>query len=80
MVGTRYNHLVSIAELHFLSSFQGYPTCLYFSHTVRWPFGHKLPNMAKMAIYGHMAIGPCATNMGKQGIPEKNFKNVAQQC
>ena len=27
-----------------------------------------------------MAIGPCATNMGKQGIPKKNFKNVAQQC
>ena len=36
--------------------------------------------MAKMAIYGHMAIEPCATNMGKQGIPEKNYKNVAQQC
>ena len=28
-----------------------------------------------MAIYGHMAIGPRATNMGKWGIPEK----VAQQ-
>ena len=33
-----------------------------------------------MAIYGHMAIEPYATNMGKQGIPEKNSKNVAQQC
>ena len=32
-----------------------------------------------MAIYGHMAIGPRATNMGKWGIPEKNSKNVAQQ-
>ena len=40
----------------------------------RWPYGHKWPNMAKMAIE------PCATNMGKQGIPEKNYKNVAQQC
>ena len=35
---------------------------------------------ANLAIYDHTAIGPCATNMGKQGIPEKNFKNVAQQC
>ena len=75
-----YNHLVSIAELHFKSSFQGYVTCPYFFHTGRWPYGHKWPNMAKMAIYGHMAIEPCATNMGKQGIPEKNYKNVAQQC
>ena len=39
--------------------------------------GHKWPNMAKMVIYGHLATGPCATNMGKQGIPEKNFKNIA---
>ena len=30
--------------------------------------------MAKMAIYGHMTIGPCATNSGKWGIPEKNYK------
>ena len=29
-----------------------------------------------MAIYGHMAIGPRATNMGKWGIPEKNAKKV----
>ena len=36
------------------------------------------PNMAKMAIY--FIYGPCATNMGKQCIPEKNIKNVAQQC
>ena len=34
----------------------------------------------KMAIYGHMAIEPCATNIGKWGIPEKNYENVAQQC
>ena len=40
-------------------------------------------HMAKyghMAIYGHLAIGPYATNMGKWGIPEKYYKNVAQQC
>ena len=28
---------------------------------------------------GHLAIGPCATNSGKWGIPEKNNTNVAQQ-
>ena len=33
-----------------------------------------------MAILGHMAIGPYATNMGKWGIPGKSNKNVAQQC
>ena len=27
-----------------------------------------------------MAIGPYAKNMGKMGISEKNFKNIAQQC
>ena len=36
--------------------------------------------MAKMAIYGHMASEPHATNIGKLGIPEKSCKNVAQQC
>ena len=36
--------------------------------------------MAKMAIYGHLAIGPYGTNMGKWGIPEKSHANVAQQC
>ena len=45
----------------------------------KWPYGHKWPNMAKMAIYGHMAIGLYAKNMGKWGIPEKNYQNVAQQ-
>ena len=35
--------------------------------------------VAKMAIYGHMAIGLYANNMGKWGIPEKNYQNVAQQ-
>ena len=54
--GARYNALVSTAELDFDSSFQGYPTCLYLSHMVRWPDGHKWPNMAKMAIYGHRAM------------------------
>ena len=33
-----------------------------------------------MAILGHMAIGPYATNMGKWGIPGKSYKNVAQLC
>ena len=42
-------------------------------------FFGKMANMAKMAIYGHLAIGPCATNSGKWGIPEKSYKNVAQQ-
>ena len=34
----------------------------------------------KMAMFGHLAIEPYATNRGKWGIPEKNYKNVAQQC
>ena len=29
---------------------------------------------------GHMAIEPRATNMANWGIPEKNHKNVPQQC
>ena len=53
---------------------------LQSSHMVWWPDGHTWPNMAKMAIYGHLAIGPHATNMAKRGIPEKSYKNVAQQC
>ena len=40
-----------------------------------WPDGQ----MAILAIFGHLAIGPCATNSGKWGIPEKSYKNVAQQ-
>ena len=36
--------------------------------------------MAKMAIYGHLAIGPRATNMAKWGIPEKSYENVVQRC
>ena len=39
----RYNALVSTAELHFDSSFQGYPTWTHLSHMVRWPDGHKWP-------------------------------------
>ena len=42
-----------------------------------WPYGHIWPYLA---IYGLMAIGPYATNMGKWGIPGKIYKNVAQQC
>ena len=30
-------------------------------------------------IWPFMAIGPCATNSGKWGIPEKSYENVAQQ-
>ena len=30
--------------------------------------------MAKMAIYGHMVIGPYATNMGKRGIPGRRLR------
>ena len=32
-----------------------------YTHIGWWPDGHKWPNMAKIAIYGHLAIGPCAT-------------------
>ena len=39
----------------------------------------EILDMAKMAIYGHLAIGPWVTNSGKWGIPEKSYKNVAQQ-
>ena len=42
-----------------------------------WPYGHIWPFLA---IYGLMAIGPYAINMGKWGIPGKIYKNVAQQC
>merc|ERR1712015_164804 len=34
------------AELHFYSSFQGYPTCHYWSPMARWPDGH----------FGHCSI------------------------
>ena len=44
-------------------------------HTVRWPHGHKWPFWPYLAIYGHMAIGPCAKNMGKQGIPLLCYKH-----
>ena len=33
-----------------------------------------------LAIYDHVAIGAYATNMGEWGIPEKSYKNIAQQC
>ena len=75
----RYIDPVSTAELDFGSSL-GYPTCLYLSHMVQWPDGHKWPNMAKMVIYGHLASEPCATNICKWSIPEKSYRNLAQQC
>ena len=34
--------------------------------------------MAKMAIFGRMAIGSGARNMAKLGIPEKSWENAAQ--
>ena len=37
------------------------------------------PKLPYLAIYGHLAIGPWATNSGKWGIPEKSYKNVALQ-
>ena len=43
------------------------------------PKNQLYQNRAKMAIYGHLAIGPYATNMGKWGIPEKSITNVAQR-
>ena len=42
--------------------------------------GQVKVSMAKMAIYGPLAIGPWAINSSKWGIPEKSYKNVAQQC
>ena len=35
--------------------------------------------MAKNGQNGHLAIRPWANNSGKWGIPEKSYKNVAQQ-
>merc|ERR1719458_2096965 len=46
LVGVCCNHLVVAAELHFHSSFQGCPTCHYWSHMARWPDGQKWPFMA----------------------------------
>ena len=48
-----YNHLVITAELHFHSSFQGYPTCHYWSHMARWPDGQKWPKWPKILTFSH---------------------------
>ena len=48
----------------------GEVSCMYYYQWPFWPY---------LAIYGHLAISQCATNSGKWGIPEKNYKNVAQQ-
>ena len=69
LVGVCYNHLVITAELHFYSSFQGYPTCHYWSPMARWPDGHKWPFWPYLAIYGHLAIEPCATNRAQRCVP-----------
>ena len=38
------------------------------------------PTSEANAIYGHLAIGPCATNVSKWGISEKSYQSVAQHC
>ena len=42
-------------------------------------FNGKMAKNRFLAIYGHLAIGPWTTNSGNWGIPEKIYKNVAQQ-
>ena len=42
-------------------------------------FNFNFLKQSKLAIYGHLAIGPCATNSSKWGIPEKKYKNIAQR-
>ena len=76
----KYKNTVSVKVCDFYSSFQGYPTWPYLSSMVWWPDGHKWPLWPYLAIYGHLAIGPSANDMGKWGIPEKSYKNLAQQC
>ena len=73
LFGKRYNHLVSTAELHFYRSFQRFPHLAIFVAHGAWPYGHKWLNMAEMVIFGHLAIGPHATNMAKWVIPEKSY-------
>ena len=69
-----YEEEVNAAELHFQSSFQGYPTHLliFFAFQVpggRWPGGQ---------VARRQAAGGRKKNIGKWGIPEKSFENVAQ--
>ena len=48
LLGTCYIDLLSSAELHFLGSFQGYPTWPYLLNLIQWPydhFGHLWPVM-----------------------------------
>ena len=70
-----YNHLVGIAELHFYSSFQGYPTCHYWSHMARCPDGHKWPKWPFMAIWPLGHVRPITvkkiTHMGRKGSRAK---------
>ena len=63
-----YEGKVNTAELHFESSFQGYPTCQSFFLHFRWP-GGRWPGDRWHE-----------KTIGKWGIPEKSFKNVAQLC
>ena len=67
-----YEGKFNAAELHFECSFQGYPTCLFFSchlPPATWPPGHLATC--------HLATWSAKT-IGKRGIPEKSIQNVAQ--
>ena len=56
------------------------PLSPHFPHVTPSFFQLILKSMsAILAIFGHLAIGPCATNSGKWGIPEKNYKNVLKE-
>ena len=39
----------------------------------------NMPNMAKYAKYAYLGTYLGAQNMAKWGIPEKSYKNLAQQ-
>ena len=49
------------------------------NHFLAIKSSRSVPFWPYLAIYGHLAFGPWPTNNGKWGIPEKSYKNVAQQ-
>ena len=61
----KYKNTVSVKVCDFYSSFQGYPTCHYWSHIARWP---------NMAIYGHLAIGDKSVSKWQQFGSMPNLK------
>ena len=81
MFGACYNDLFSTAELHFDSSFQGYPTCPYLSRVVRWPDSHKWPNMAKIAISAVLCVESGKFYTGQNFLLNKNevWPEVAEE-